>query len=140
VWSPDTFGETTWLLRPYNPRVSVVVFDATGGATGCEETLGNLGSAWLTQATVNDEQSREPLPIVLVGLFRSDNIPPEQERITAAQALAAAGGAAAAYVQCTPSSGHGELMQTVARLCLALGEEDEVSLLSNAPRERCAIL
>ena len=147
-WNPSRLTVRALpLLRHMNPRVTVVCFDATGGSAGCDETLRLLGDEWIRQATINlrdvdpEQQENHQLPIVLVGLL-GEHVEEQRERITAEQALAAAGEGAVAYFECRPSdarrSGCAELMQALARQ-LAWGRWDSVTLLPEKPGRGCAV-
>ena len=139
-WDPSRL--TLPLLKHYNPRVTVVCFDATGGEAGCGETLRLLGDEWTRQATINlrdvdSEHENKQLPIFLVGLLGAD-IEEQRERITAEQALAAAGEGAVAYFECRPSdarrTGCAELMQTLGRF-LAWGRWDGNEVVTVLPEK-----
>ena len=120
-------------------------FDATGGDAGREEVLRQISETWTTQASVNRNGAtilEKPLPIVLVGV-----LPPRAgalaDRITAEQALAAAGGAAAAYFECQPYDdsrrGCAKMMEAVARLALRVKDDVEVVLPTDPP-QRCDLM
>lgn len=104
-----------------------------------------ISEAWTTQASVNRNGAtilEKPLPIVLVGVLPA-RVAALADRITAEQALAAAGGAATAYFECQPYDksrrGCAEMMKAVARLALKVEDDVEVELPAESP-QKCNLM
>ena len=104
-------------LRNSNPRVALLCFPTTADA------LSQLSASWLEEP----KSCCPDLPLVLVGLRPAAAT---TERITKEEAMAAAGGAASAYYECTPESWAGcdELVQAIVRLGLSLTDDVAVML------------
>ena len=114
-------------LRHSHPRVAMLCFPATANA------LSQLSVSWLAEP----KSCCPELPLVLVGLRPAAAT---NDRITAEEAMAAAGGAASAYFECTPESWAGcdELVRAIVRLGLSLG--DDVAVVLPQAHPLCAIL
>ena len=112
-------------LRNSHARVALLCFPATADA------LSQLSASWLEEP----KSCCPDLPLVLVGL---NPAAATTERITEEEAMAAAGGAASAYFECTPESWAGcdELVQAIVRLCLRL--DDDVAVVLPEVRSRSA--